>query len=233
MWCIFASTMPRGSSGLAAGEAVLGLVIEEPDHGFGLERRLEERFSSARFAYSTAYNALYRLERDGLVRVVDSEQGVRNARYEATEKGVEHFRAWVRKPTRMPVLREELHAKIALCEPRDLPRMIEMVHLEELACARELNAIRERMLEEEPAPGTAAAGTAAAERQWSELMALAVAHGEAAYWSGRVAQLSQLRAYLDELMEEAQRRMARESRERRMATAGCRELRPEARGATG
>ena len=114
---------------------MLGLVIEQPDHGFSLERRLQERFAAARFAYSTAYSALRRLQKDGLVRVVQTEDAAgEEVAYEATQKGVEHFRAWVRAPTDAPVSREELHAKIALCEPRDLPRLIDAVHTEELAC---------------------------------------------------------------------------------------------------
>src|SRR5665811_1014407 len=83
--------------GLSAGEAVLGLVIEQPDHGFSLERRLQERFVAARFAYSSAYSALRRLQKDGLVRVIEADpQTAGEITYEATQKGVEHFRAWVR-----------------------------------------------------------------------------------------------------------------------------------------
>lgn len=197
---------------------MLGLVIEQPDCGFGLERRLEERFGAARFAYSTAYNALYRMERQGLVRVIAGEEGgAREARYEATDKGIEHFRRWVRGGGSAPVLREELHAKIALCEPRDVPRLIEVVHQEELACVAQLDALRERMVAEQ----RGGAGGALAERAWPELMALAVTHGEAAFWSGRIAQLGQLRTYLVELREEAQRRTVaadRRAHERRRAT---------------
>jgi DNA-binding PadR family transcriptional regulator len=197
------------TTGLSAGEAVLGLVIEQPDRGFGLERRLEERFGSARFAYSTAYNALHRLESQGLVRVAQAEQGpALQATYEATPEGVEHFRHWVRAPSSAPVLREELHAKIALCEPRDLPRLIDVVHTEELACVAELDRIRERMVAEQPLAG----GRGLAEEDWGKLMARGVVHGEAAFWGGRITQLAQLRGYLEELRKEAERRALQEHR---------------------
>jgi DNA-binding PadR family transcriptional regulator len=207
------------TTGLSAGEAVLGLVIERPDRGFGLERRLEERFGAARFAYSTAYNALYRMQRQGLVRVADAEpvsgeplngeqRSAREATYEATSAGVVYFRDWLRAPTSAPVLREELHAKIALCEPRDLPRLIDAVHEEELACVRELDAIRERMLTEQR--GTS--GQPLAEQEWSKLMGRGVAGGEAAFWGGRITQLAQLRHYLEELRGEAERRALQEHR---------------------
>lgn len=197
---------------------MLGLVIERPDRGFSLERRLEERFGAARFAYSTAYNALYRMERQGLVRVVDTEPvkdmepvsgepaSAREATYEATPEGVKHFRNWVRAPTSAPVLREELHAKISLCEPRDLPRLIDVVHEEELACITELDGLRARMLAEQR--GTSA--QALAEEEWSKLMARGVTGAEASFWGGRITQLAQLRSYLEELRGEAERRALHE-----------------------
>jgi DNA-binding PadR family transcriptional regulator len=197
------------TTGLSAGEAVLGLVIEQPDRGFNLERRLEERFGSARFAYSTAYNALYRMEKQGLVRVVGGEPtAAPEAAYEATPDGVEHFRHWVRASTSAPVLREELHAKIALSQPRDLPRLIDIVHVEELACIAELERIRDRMVAER----RLAAGRTIADDEWSELMDRGVLHGEAAFWGGRITQLAHLRTYLEELRGEAEHRALQEHR---------------------
>jgi DNA-binding PadR family transcriptional regulator len=189
--------------GLSAGEAVLGLVIEQPDHGFKLERRLEQRFGSARFAYSTAYNALRRLEKSGLVQAGAGRAPLGDeVIYEATPKGCEHFRDWVRAPASGPVLREELHARIALSEPRDLPRLIEVVHVEEGACVAELERIRERMMVERQLGDS----RPVAQESWSTLMDRAVAHGEAAFWGGRIKQLAQLRSYLEELRSEAERR---------------------------
>lgn len=191
------------STGLPAGEVVLGLVIEQPDHGFSLEQRLKKRFTAARFAYSTAYSALRPLKKDGLVRVVEGNSvPARRVIYEATPKGVEHMRNWVRAPASATVWREELHAKIALCEPRDLPRLIDIVYAEELACGAELERIRERMVAEQ----RLAAGTATGGEEWARLMDRGVVHDEAAFWGGRITQLGQLRNYLEELREEAERR---------------------------
>jgi DNA-binding PadR family transcriptional regulator len=197
------------TTGLPAGEAVLGLVIEQPDRGFNLERRLETRFAAARFAYSTAYSALKRLQKSGLVRVIEAgPTGADEVIYEATPEGLEHFRNWIRTPTCGPVSREELHAKIALCEPRDLPRLIDVLHSEELACIAELDGIRERMVAEQDT----ASGRSLADQGWSELMDRGVVHGEAAFWGGRITQLAQLRSYLEELREEAERRALQEHR---------------------
>ncbi len=187
---------------------MLGLVIERPDHGFSLERRLEQRFAAAQFAYSTAYSALKRLEKKGLVRVVETSRAAEEVTYEATPEGIAHFRRWVRTPTGAPVSREELHAKIALCEPRDLPRLIDVLHTEELACIGELDRIRERMVAERRDP----ARRSLAAVEWAQLMDRGVVHGEAAFWGGRVKQLAQLRGYLEELRGEAERRALAEHR---------------------
>jgi hypothetical protein len=60
---------------------VLGLVIEQPDSASQLGRRLVERFRSAQFTRSTGHNALARLARQGLVRVV-SDDGATGAAVE-------------------------------------------------------------------------------------------------------------------------------------------------------
>ena len=193
------------TTGLSAGEAVLGLVVEQPDRGFALERRLAQRFAAARFAYSTAYSAVRRLQKDGFVRAIQADSGASEEEevlYEATAEGVAHLREWVRAPTSTPALREELHARIALCEPRDLPRLIDIVHSEELACIAELDRVRKRMVGEQ-----SEARSRPLEREpWSALMDRGVVHGEAAFWGGRATQLAQLRAYLEDLRAEAERR---------------------------
>jgi DNA-binding PadR family transcriptional regulator len=197
------------STGLSAGEAVLGLVIDRPGRACELERRLKERFGSARFAYSTAYSALKRLEKAGHVRAEPTESGAsEDIVYEATEQGIGHFRDWMLAPTSTPIPREELHARIALCEPRDLPRLIEVVHCEELACIDELDRIRKRMIAQRESAGPRTLG----EEEWWMLMDEGVAHGEAALWGGRISQLAHLRTYLEQLRGEAERRALEQHR---------------------
>ena len=136
-------------TGVSAGELVLGLLIEQPDHRFSLRRRLETRFGLAQFSPSTTYSAVKQLEKDGYVRAVDAGQDGCDGVYEATPEGVAHSREWVCAPASALVTREELHAKIALSRPRDLPRLIDVIYTEECACAAELDRIRERMVAEQ------------------------------------------------------------------------------------
>jgi DNA-binding PadR family transcriptional regulator len=182
---------------LSAGEAVLGLVIELPGNSYQLERRLEGRFGSAQFGHATAYHALKRLAKQGLIRPVDESSALAGARmeagelpstaYEATEAGITHFRRWLRASTATPPLREELQAKIAFCGPEDLPRMIEIVREAELACAAQLEDLNERMRRERRLQG---------DDQWRRLMGMIVTAGDVAWWDARIRWLQALRQYL-------------------------------------
>jgi DNA-binding PadR family transcriptional regulator len=221
---------------LSGGNAVLGLLIEQPANSYQLERRLERRFGSASFAHGTAYHAVRRLASQGLIRPVGPEgplpldadsaqasspraQGVgssslegenvvslpadaqggpfraqgRGARslpatsYEATPRGVEHFRRWMRASTSMPPVREELLAKIAFCAPSDLPRMIEIVRDAELACLGRLGEMNERMR---------TARRLAGDDSWRRLMSLIVTASDVAWWDGRIKWLQEVRRYL-------------------------------------
>jgi DNA-binding PadR family transcriptional regulator len=187
---------------LSAGEAVLGLVIEMPGNSYQLERRLEGRFGSAQFGHATAYHALKRLTKQGLIRPVNdssppAHEVNANARaeagdlpatvYEATEAGIAHFRDWLLAATATPPLREELQAKIAFCGPKDLPRMIEIVREAELACAVQLEDLNERMRRERRLQG---------DDQWRRLMGMIVTAGDVAWWDARIRWLQALRQYL-------------------------------------
>ena len=111
-------------------------------------------------------------------------------------------------PASALVTREELHAKIALSQPRDLPRLIDVIYAEECACVAELDRIRERAIAEQGS-GSPRRLT---DEEWSELMEDAVLQGEVAHWDGRITQLSQLRSYLEGLRGEAERRALAEHR---------------------
>jgi DNA-binding PadR family transcriptional regulator len=207
--------MPRKRTvGLSAGEAVLGLVIEQPDSASRLGQRLVERFRSAQFTRSTAHNALARLAQQGLVRVSDDERPElsvgfpehehEHERYEATPRGVEHFQAWLRaSSSAAPALREELHAKIEFCAPSDLPQLIDAICAEERACASMFAAAQGRLSEEE----LIGPGRATSEERWSALSRRAVLRDEAAMWGMRFKRLERLRARLEDMRREAERCM--------------------------
>ncbi len=198
-----AAALRRRTLGLSAGEAVLGLVIEQPDSASRLCQRLLERFRSAQFTRSTAHNALTRLTRQGLVQLVAHETELAGeGRYEATPLGLGHFRAWVRGSTpTAPVLREELQAKVEFCAPEDLSQLIEAIHAEERACASMFAAAQGRLSGEE----LLNRGHATSHEHWSALTRRTMLRDEAAMWGMRFKRLERLRARLEELRGEAER----------------------------
>ncbi|HEX3911181.1 MAG TPA: helix-turn-helix transcriptional regulator [Solirubrobacteraceae bacterium] len=182
---------------MSAKHAVLGLVIERPGYGYQLAQRLDERFGSSGFAPSGVYSALDQLSRDELVRSA-GELGAGPARraaprtiYEATEEGLDHFEAWMLDPSPMPPLRDELHMKIALCRPRNVPRLIDMIGGQELVC---LGRLRDLKHLAEEVPGSS--------RDWSRLMGVLAAEAEIAFWNARIEWLQSARELLEQLRDE-------------------------------
>lgn len=182
---------------MSAKHAVLGLVIERPGYGYQLAQRLDERFGSSGFAPSGVYSALDQLSRDELVRSA-GELGAGPARraaprtiYEATEEGVDHFESWMLDPSPMPPLRDELHMKIALCRPRNVPRLIEMIEGQELVCLGRLRDLR-----------TANDEAGESSRDWARLMGLLATEAEIAFWNARIEWLQNARELLEQLRDE-------------------------------
>jgi DNA-binding PadR family transcriptional regulator len=181
---------------MSAKHAILGLVIERPGYGYQLAQRLDERFGSSGFAPSGVYSALDQLSRDELVRSAGALGGgpARRAAprtiYEATEEGVEHFEAWMLDPSPAPPLRDELHMKIALCRPRNVPRLIDAVVGQELVCLGRLQDLK-RLAEQ-----------ANASRDWSGLMGTLAAEAEVAFWNARIEWLQNARELLEQLRDE-------------------------------
>ena len=188
---------------LSAGEAVLGLVIERSGNSYQLEQRLEGRFGSAQFSHATAYHALQRLAKQGLIRPIEASSSPAEpgagagtgtdaaessaTAYEATPAGIVHFRRWLLASTATPPVREELQAKISFCGPEDLPRMIQIVREAELACAVQLEDLNERMRRQRLLDRDDA---------WRRLMGMIVTAGDVAWWDSRIKWLQALRQYL-------------------------------------
>jgi DNA-binding PadR family transcriptional regulator len=186
---------------MSAKYAILGLVIERPGYGYQLAQRLAERFGSSAFAPSGVYSALDQLSRDELVRAA-GEIGLGPARraaprmiYEATDQGVDHFEAWILGSSPTPPLRDELHMKIALCRPGNLPRLIDLVYGQELACEGRLRDLAR----------SAELDAAEDARDWPHTMRLLARDAEMAQWRARIEWLRSARELLEELVEKARR----------------------------
>jgi DNA-binding PadR family transcriptional regulator len=134
---------------MAAKDLILGLIVDRPDYGYSLKRRLGDQLGSAGFAESIIYSALDSLTRDGLIEAVDRSEagarkrrGGRNASYRATQKGIAHFDAWMADSSPLAPMREELRMKLALCKPRHVPRLIDIAWAQEQLCIDRLRALQ-------------------------------------------------------------------------------------------
>jgi|HubBroStandDraft_3_1064219.scaffolds.fasta_scaffold55619_2 DNA-binding PadR family transcriptional regulator len=189
--------LARRSDGFGR-ELVLGLLVEEPANCYQLDRRLARRFSSAGYTNGTARQAIKRLVEEKLVRIVDDElpiAGGPNSRamlYEATARGIEHFERWMWAAISTPPVREELHAKVALCRPGDLPRMIVVVREAESVCTGMLQSLNSRVRSRRYALD---------EDDFRARMDLVVSSGDQAWWESRIKWLQKVRVYLEDEQE--------------------------------
>jgi DNA-binding PadR family transcriptional regulator len=181
-------------------EVILGLLIERPGTSYELEQRLKDRFGSAQFGRGTASNAMKRLAANGLVRISQD----RRRTYVPTQPGVEHFRRWIRSAVSTPPVREELHARLALCGQAELPAMIQVVVDAETRCAAKLQGLNWRMrgTDEQQLSTT---------RDWSDRRGRLVQSGDVAWWEGRIKWLQSLRIALEKERQlyEAERPLTR------------------------
>lgn len=182
-------------------EIILGLLAERPSTCHQLQRLLADRFGSADFANGMAAKTVERLVRAGRVRPVDLDVRVAMGTadrgtvgraevpvYEPTPVGIKHFRDWMLASITTPPVREELHAKIALCRPSDLPRMIELVRGAKIVCATRL---RDMNLETQRRRRLAKAG------RWSTQMDVVVSSGDQIWWESRIKWLQGVQVCLE------------------------------------
>jgi hypothetical protein len=115
--------------------------------------------------------------------------------FEATPAGVRHFEEWLLRSSTAPPLRDELHMKVALCQPHNLPRLVELVYGQELIClgrVQELKHAFERM--RPPAPD-----------RWSGLVLMHIRDAELSFWEARLAWLQGVRESLEGMHAEYKR----------------------------
>jgi len=139
---------------LSTKHAVLGLMIDRPSYGYNLQQQIAERLGFLGLAESAVYKTLERLELDGWVEEVGEKQAGRTRRgaprvlYRATPEGVDSFREWMARTSDRALLRDELQTKLALSDPEDLPRLLEMAEAQSRQCLEELVVLARAPLSE-------------------------------------------------------------------------------------
>jgi len=185
--------------------AVLGLLAQRRGYGYDLVQRFEEQVGPAwQLNAGAIYVALDKLEQEGLVRPVTTGDGGapltrrRTARgaprviYEATPQGLERFEEWMATGSQRSPLREELHLKLALSQPRNLPRLIELTYEQEQGCLERL---------EEHLGGPSFDDLLASPQPWSAVASVMVRDAEVAHLQATVEWLRRIREAMRWLQE--------------------------------
>ncbi len=95
---------------------ILGLLAEEPLHGYDVKNRFEALLGGSwEVNFGQVYTTLQRLERDGLIEA-DGERGDRRKlAYRLTTSGRKTLDDWLSRPESEPQqLREEIYVKLLL-----------------------------------------------------------------------------------------------------------------------
>ncbi len=109
--------------------------------------------------------------------------------FEATPAGVRHFEQWLLASSSAPPLRDELHMKVALCQPQNLPRLIELVYGQELVCLGRVQELRRSFQQMQPP----------SPERWSGLVLVHVRDAELSFWDARLTWLQGVRGSLERM----------------------------------
>jgi Transcriptional regulator PadR-like family len=115
--------------------------------------------------------------------------------FEATPAGVRHFEKWLLSSSTAPPLRDELHMKVALCQPQNLPRLVELVYGQELVCLARVQELK-RSFERARPP---------APDRWSGLVLVHIRDAELSFWDARLTWLQGVRESLEGMHSEYER----------------------------
>jgi len=177
--------------------AILGLVIERPDETVSkIATLFTERFHYARFSPSTVYNTLPRLADHGSAqRTYVAQPGQKPSaedRYEATERGVDAFREWVRDFAMEPTpMRDAFYCRMEFAELGDFPLMDESLERELKMCREEFVATRAGLL-------SLGVTDLALDDLKTELR-ITLVHDQNIYWGFQIRRIERLRRRLTEI----------------------------------
>ncbi|HTR88866.1 MAG TPA: PadR family transcriptional regulator [Solirubrobacteraceae bacterium] len=174
---------------MASKHAVLGLVIERPDYGYGLYKRLADRCAPWAWSRPAVYAALEELSSAKLVSADESlypagSGGHARTIYSATPGGVSFFDEWMFGPSALEAPRRELELKLVMARPHELPRLVEMSLAQEQDCVERIAALAR---EARRAPG-------GSQHAWGEVAARLVRDTEVKQLRLRVEWLQEARS---------------------------------------
>jgi DNA-binding PadR family transcriptional regulator len=128
---------------------VLGLLAEEPLHGYEVKNRFEAMLGQTwEVNIGQVYTTLQRLERDGLVRPVGVRGDRGKLQYELSERGRQALDAWLGEPESGPQqLHEDIYVKLLVATRVANGGLVPLLRRQKRAYLqrlRDLNQLEER-----------------------------------------------------------------------------------------
>lgn len=133
---------------MSVPHAVLGLLRQQPRHGYDLKRLVDHYFAPDHpVAFAQIYSTLTRLEGRGRVRLVgvDRAEGPDRRHFAITDDGVAELDRWLAEPLAPePHLQAALFTKVVLTilAGRDVTPIVDAERHAHLERMRELTAVR-------------------------------------------------------------------------------------------
>jgi DNA-binding PadR family transcriptional regulator len=128
--------------------AVLGLIAEEPRHGYAVRAAFEQRLGDFwDLNYGQIYQVLTSLEADGLITGVDEQVGKRPRRtvYAISPKGRDALRSWLAQPVaRRSSFRDEFYVRLLLASQYEPALLSSIVALQRKRCDEHLASLVEQ-----------------------------------------------------------------------------------------
>jgi DNA-binding PadR family transcriptional regulator len=127
--------------------AVLGLITEEPRHGYAVRAAFEERLGDFwELNFGQVYQVLTSLESEGFIVGTDERIGRRPPRtvYAATAKGRDALRRWLQQPiARKQPFRDEFFVRLLFASQSDTKLIATMLERQVALCRERLSALTE------------------------------------------------------------------------------------------
>jgi DNA-binding PadR family transcriptional regulator len=123
--------------------AILGLLLQGPNHGYGLATRFGELFGPGwAINRGQVYDMLHRLAKKGWVeRLSPPETPGGLQSYRITDKGEHAFAKWLAKHSRCsPPHREAFYLKLSLTGHQNARQLLRDIDIERQACIDQLDA---------------------------------------------------------------------------------------------
>lgn len=132
---------------MSVRHAVLGHLVQHPDYGYRLRAELAEQLEMPDLSGNAVYRALVQLQKEGLIIALGVDRASGSGRdrvwYKATEKGGEAFEEWLRGASEEMVPLDELHSKLLVSRPANLPELVELTWAKERACLTRLGELED------------------------------------------------------------------------------------------